>query len=204
MRERFKKNGIFIIIFLVLVLYDLIPPIITLSSKIDTYNIVIATKLTTVEDTISGVIPIGKEYYYVGITEDGEAILIRDKKNWLDKNFKYDGSYAISESGVLVKGEKKRTSAEVSYDFQQILEIINQDNEMSFMVKNIYRYTDGLYYDYTIMSIIVGLIVLFAGITGVIVYKKNKIPKNKYFKSIILVLFFIVMCFQLYVLVLIR
>ncbi|MBE5923408.1 MAG: hypothetical protein E7271_02935 [Lachnospiraceae bacterium] len=96
MKEIGKKilyvfGGIVLIAALIYVL--LVQPILALNNKKDlhTVNIDQAGEILTIEHSINGLIPIGKDYYYVGVEKDSEnAYIIRAPKKWLNENFGSD------------------------------------------------------------------------------------------------------------------
>lgn len=94
MREIVKKIFYVVIGVLLIGAYTyvfLVEPIINLNNKNDlkTVNLNSGYDILTVEHSINGLIPIGKEYFYVGIVKDSnDAYLIRASKKWLDNNFK--------------------------------------------------------------------------------------------------------------------
>lgn len=94
MREIVKKIFYVVIGVLLIGAYTyvfLVEPVINLNNKKDlkTVNLDSGYDILTVEHSINGLIPIGKEYFYVGIVKDSnDAYLIRASKKWLDNNFK--------------------------------------------------------------------------------------------------------------------
>lgn len=200
-----KRQNIFcVIIFFVFVLYNLIPSTISLCGKdYENYNIVWAEKLTDFEHSIGGLIPIGKEYYYIVCTKDGYMFLLREDKDWLKGKFDSDG-IAVSETGVLIKGKNKNTDTDVSYFAGQVIQDMNRDGELDGVIKSVmyYDYIDGLCDYYDVMSIIAGIVLLAAGVTGFVVYKKHKIPKNKYVIYAALIIFIAILFFECHVIAL--
>ena len=96
MKEKAKKIFYIIVGAMVLcmfVYFMLIAPIISLSNKKDLYTLNVdgAFEILELEHSIDGLIPIGKDYYYVGVSKGTQdAYLIRAPKSWLKKNFNAD------------------------------------------------------------------------------------------------------------------
>ncbi len=77
------------------VYFMLIEPIIQLNNKKDLHTVKLgsAYDILVLEHSINGLIPIGKDYYYVGIEKDTQnAYIIRASKKWLTDNFNSDYS----------------------------------------------------------------------------------------------------------------
>lgn len=200
MKSEIKKNVVLIILFIVMILFTLIPGIFTLlNNRYNGVNSIIwATRLNTIEHSINGLIPIGKEYYYIGITTDNKPILIRADKNWLKENFKDDGS-AISEKGILTKGKKQDTSVEIYNNAMYYLNVLNDENSISLTDVDFKRYVDTTSYRFAVMSIILSIMDLCAGIAAVYMYKTHGFPKNRYAKFAILAFVCVLLYFELYV-----
>lgn len=95
--------------------------IIDLTNTKDRREIVVteACDLLVVENSINGLIPTGKDYYYLGFsTEDYKMYMIHAGKNWLKDNFDEKG-FSLSSEGVTVKGLAKRVS---EFEIQRELE----------------------------------------------------------------------------------
>ena len=89
-----------ILVFLVAVAYTSISDILHRDQK--QIEVVWAKEVLTVRNTIMGLIPTGKDHYYVGMDSRGNCCLIRVGKGWLDSNFAADG-FALDGS-VTVTG----------------------------------------------------------------------------------------------------
>lgn len=75
------------------VYFMLVEPIISLNNKKDihTINVDGAFEILELEHSINGLIPIGKDYYYIGAEKGTQnAYIIRAPKKWLEKNFDTD------------------------------------------------------------------------------------------------------------------
>lgn len=117
MKEKLAK--IFVaVLFIGLGLYLLITGITDLTSKSDYVEaeIDMAGGNLTVEHSINGLIPIGNEYYYIGVnSEEGSIYIVRATKKWLDQNFDADGK-AIGGSYTL-KAKKRKLDYKVEREY---------------------------------------------------------------------------------------
>ena len=182
MRENVKKIFYVVIGLLLICAYIyvfLVEPVIDLTNKKDlkTVNIESAYNILTVEHSINGLIPIGKEYFYVGIVKDSnDAYLIRASKKWLDKNFKTNYQ-AINDDGFSFTALPERIS-----DF----DITDELNSRLQQVGG-YNYPLGYEYclEYSYQSIAVKKLILFVFsiilvIVGIILAKKNENANSKF------------------------
>lgn len=200
-----KRQNLFLIfIFFALIALNIVPSIISLSGMgSESYNVIAAEKLTVIDNSIGGLIPIGKEYYYMGYTKDGQLILIREKKDWLEEKFNgYE--FDSSESGIMVKGQSKYTSANVLYIAEQYVEDVRKNSEAGSMINNVmyYNYLDGLSFRYDVMGIIAGILLFSMGITGFVLYKKHRVPKNMYVRYACFIFVIIFLFFELHIITL--
>lgn len=95
--------------------YLAITAVMDLTNTADVHTPVIssATEFLEIEHSINGLIPIGKDYYYLGYDEENDSIyVIRGPKNWGAKNFT-DDAMSINPGGLKVSALAKRIS-----DFQ--------------------------------------------------------------------------------------
>lgn len=96
-----KSRNIFVILLLVfLFVYFLITAILDLTNKKDlhTINLAGAFEILEVEHSIYGLIPVGKEHYYIGIEEDSyNAYIIKASKIWFKNHF--DSDYMAKDAG---------------------------------------------------------------------------------------------------------
>jgi hypothetical protein len=95
--------------------------IIDLTNKKDVNNVSIteAYELLVVENSINGLIPTGKDYYYLGYCEDNQKqYVIHGGKNWLETNFETTG-IAKNENGISIHALAKRAG---DYDIEKELE----------------------------------------------------------------------------------
>ena len=95
----------FIGVFFVMSIMDL-----TNKKDIRDVSLGYAAQILVVEHSINGIIPTGKSYYYIGITEDGEkAYLVQAGKKWLEENFDSEGR-SLQTSGLEIKGLEKKAN----------------------------------------------------------------------------------------------
>ena len=89
MKDKLRK--VLSILFLVgMLMYLLITAVLDLTNKKDlhTINLAGAFEILRVEHSINGLIPIGTDYYYIGIEEESyDAYIIKASKKWLGNNF---------------------------------------------------------------------------------------------------------------------
>ncbi len=138
-------------------------------------NIIAASELFETEHTINGLIPCGRDYYYVGLTDDEQLVVLRASQNWISENFDEDG-YSLSEQGVAVKGTLKL----LSYDEQGAVEDA-LDGYQNFSVLSTSQSLDIMYFDVAVHSIIAGSLLIVLGIVGLIIWKNQKL--NALFKN---------------------
>lgn len=111
MKSKFTKTICMVIliasyvgVFFVMSIMDL-----TNTKDVREATIDVAGELLIVENSVNGIIPIGKDYYYIGVDADeGSIYTIHAGKNWLEQNFDEDG-FAVGD-GVTMKGLCKRAS----------------------------------------------------------------------------------------------
>ena len=89
-----KLSNVFIVVlFVAALLYILITGVSDLTNKSDLHTVTIdgATGIVELEHSINGLIPIGTDYYYLGVEYDtSKAYIIQADKNWLKDNFTSD------------------------------------------------------------------------------------------------------------------
>ncbi|MDE6730336.1 MAG: hypothetical protein K2J71_06125 [Oscillospiraceae bacterium] len=117
-----------ILVAIVIVLlsgYLAVTAVMDLTNKQDlqTVNLVFGTEFLEIEHSINGLIPIGTDYYYLGIDEDYNAYTILAGKHWEEENFSdFDPDsedYKIVEITGLVK---KISDYDVSREIQSTAE----------------------------------------------------------------------------------
>lgn len=108
MKNKYLKGFLMILLAVIFIAFFFVMSIMDLTNKDDVHETKIdaAGQLLVVENSINGIIPTGKDYYYIGMNEDsGEIYTIHAGKNWLKKNFDSDGM--AKGNGVKIKGLSK-------------------------------------------------------------------------------------------------
>ncbi|MCR5418258.1 MAG: hypothetical protein K6E84_05020 [Lachnospiraceae bacterium] len=103
MKEKAKK--LFLILIVVMVVgYLLVTALLDLTNKKDIYTVHAdeGAQVLEVEHSINGLIPVGKDYYYV-VVDDAtmQACIVKASKRWFNKNFDENGM-AVSPGGVTI------------------------------------------------------------------------------------------------------
>ncbi len=168
-----KLSKIFAVVLVVFFIgYLLVTSIMDLTNRKDLYEVDLSecAQLMTIEHAINGIIPIGKEYYFLGLDSNGiDVYFIRADKTWYKTNF--DAKTGKPKGGnVHVKALCKSVSG---YEMRDAL----SERADQLVGLNIVVGPDKcLYQDYLINSylkllcLFVGLIIVF---TGVIMSKKH-------------------------------
>ena len=110
-------SKILIVFFVVLYIgFFLVTGISDLTNKEDLHsvNIDMAFEAFEVEHSISGLIPIGKDYYYVGMDTDAmEYYVIHAPKKWLEENFN-DSAQSLEAGGLNITALSKELDYEIA------------------------------------------------------------------------------------------
>lgn len=105
MKEK-ARNGILILLGVGVLVYLFATAIIALTDRQNVHTVTIheACGVLELEHSINGLIPIGTDYYYLGVDDEiGYGYLIKGSKKWLEKNF--DENYqSLQPGGVQIKG----------------------------------------------------------------------------------------------------
>ena len=115
LRDGFKK---FLAVFLVVIFvgYMLFSGIGDLINKKDVYTVNIneCVEALSIEHSITGLIPVGTDHYYLGVDDEtGQGCFIKASKSWYSKNFDANGA-AIEPGGLNITSlAKKPDSFEV-------------------------------------------------------------------------------------------
>lgn len=120
MKNGIVKKIVLGIMAIAFVFVFIVDSIIDLTNKKNVRNAEItqAYELLVIENSINGLIPMGKDYYYLGYSEETEMLYkIHADKRWLSENFDSEG-YAKNDS-VSVKGLEKK----VDYEIEKELEL---------------------------------------------------------------------------------
>ncbi|MBR1700353.1 MAG: hypothetical protein IJ716_00110 [Lachnospiraceae bacterium] len=119
MKNRFLKTILYIILVASFIGVFFVMSIMDLTNTKDVHEISIdaAAQLLIVENSINGIIPTGKDYYYIGINEETGCIYtIHAGKKWLTDHF--DSNGMANGNSVSVKGLAKRAG---DYDVEKEL-----------------------------------------------------------------------------------
>lgn len=111
MKKRLGK-AFLIILFVGVLLWLPVSAVMDLMNKKDLHTIRLdgAFEVLELEHSINGLIPIGTDYYYIGVKEEsGDAYIIKASKKWLKNNFGSD-YMAIDPEGVEITALAKKVS----------------------------------------------------------------------------------------------
>lgn len=185
MKNKYLKGFLMILLAVIFIAFFFVMSIMDLTNKDDVHETKIdaAGQLLVVENSINGIIPTGKDYYYIGINEDeGSFYIIHAGKNWLKKNFDSEGF--AKGNGVSVKGLAK--SAE---DYEVRHELVNRTNELeglSFALQagNVLEIN---YVRDSIIRIIAGVLLTVLTIVGIIATKRKEAFPDWFGKAVAVV-----------------
>lgn len=111
MKEK-ARNWLLILIGVGMLIYLFATAIIALADRQNVHTVTVheACGVLELEHSINGLIPIGTDYYYLGVDDEtGNAYLIQGSKKWLEKNF--DANYqSLQPGGVQITGLVKTIS----------------------------------------------------------------------------------------------
>jgi len=135
-----------------------------------------AGELLVVENSINGIIPTGKDYYYLAMDEEtGTVYTIHAEKSWLSKNFNAEGLSAAD--GVKIKGLAKKAG-----DFEVEQELATRVRQFALNVGDSQvnlAFTPGWvlelhYVRDAVMKLIAGTVLLATGIIGAVFSKRKE------------------------------
>ncbi len=125
-----------------------------------TVNLGECYELMEIEHSINGLIPVGKDQYYIGIAVDTpETYILKGSKRWYAKNFDENGA-SLTATGTSVTGLLKRADYKVA---QEINSVTSQYEDVTLAHSPDY----SLELDYKIKAIL-RLIMLFVTIIFII------------------------------------
>lgn len=152
--------------------YLIITAILDITNKEDlhTVNIDMATEVLEVEHSISGLIPMGTDHYYIGINEDtAEAYIIKAPKKWLKENFGVD-KMARKAGGLDITAlAKSITDSETR---NAISSNVSQVDGLTYPVGT--NYLDTGYKSKIVTKLILFAGMLFLAISGFVIMKKGR------------------------------
>lgn len=175
MKNKYLKGFLMILLAVIFIAFFFVMSIMDLTNKDDVHETKIdaAGQLLVVENSINGIIPTGKDYYYIGMNEDsGEIYTIHAGKNWLKKNFDSEGF--AKGNGVSVKGLSKSAG-----DYEVRDELSSRVNQIKAELGGTFVLESGnvLEINYvrdSIIRIIAGVLLTVLTIVGIIATKRKE------------------------------
>ena len=172
------SNIITILVCILIIFFPIIKGIISLSDKKNhhTEKIYVASEILEIEHSINGLIPTGKDYYYIGVCDDGKTgYIISGPKNWVKKNFDTNG-IANEDEGVKIKGHAKRIS-----DYEVRNEIVNNLQQLDNIdfILGADVCLDVSYKSNAVKGILAGVIVLISSVVFFLSVKARLFAGNK-------------------------
>ncbi len=127
-----QKIGTFFLIALFggFLIYLLVSATLDLTNKKDVHTVQLggAVELLEVKHTINGLIPIGTDYYYVGVdAQTKDSYVIKASKKWYEKNFGSDYK-PLDANGVEITALSKKVS-----DYETSREMTRRISELKGM-----------------------------------------------------------------------
>lgn len=126
MKSKMSK-GFMIAVVLVICVYILVTGIYDLVNRNDLYTINAdgCVEILEVEHAVNGLIPIGKDHYYIAFDgESGDVCIVKASKRWYSKNFDEAG-YALAPDGITITALAKDIS-----DYQIERELISRASQI--------------------------------------------------------------------------
>lgn len=148
-----------------------------LTNKEDLYTVhlVFGTEFLELEHSINGLIPIGTDYYYLGIDENYEAYTIRATKNWAEENFSNFDPDAEEYTTVEVTGLVKGIS---DYDVSKEIQSTAAELEDMEFPLGATQCLELSYIKDAWMRLFAGILLLILSLTGFIARKMEiQVPK---------------------------
>ena len=150
-----------------------------------------AIKFLELSKRINGIIPAGKDYYYLIFNEDyTKCIAYRGSKAW---NKSFDDVTGLSSKDVEIKGIVKEMSYDVSSQYNVF---INGLKAEGYYISPQYYYIDGGAEVYSTIQIATGIVAILLAIFMVVILKFN--VSNKLFKRLAFLLLILLFIFTLY------
>ena len=144
-----------------------------LTNKEDTYDMTIieACKIVEMKHSINGLIPMGTDYYYLGIDKETyDAYIIKGSKKWLEDNF--DVYFQAEDSdGVKIKGLAKTLH---DYDTESAVARQLAQLEGLDLPLGVKGYIDMGYKTKAYLKIIDFVLIIFSIAYGINVIKRNE------------------------------
>ncbi len=169
------RTGLIIFVLAVLIGYLLISGFMDLSGKNTVgVEVVAGDECFDVEHSAMGIIPIGKEHYFLGYEPNNDAVnfyCIRAKKNWMEKNFNEDGM--VEDEPLTVIGLKKRLDVDIERKYNQMMTEVEATWEKEGIEKIEYPVGEFYYIDVNykfaaVMKITAGFMFLIAACLAIV------------------------------------
>ena len=151
--------------------YLLATALIDLTNKEDVQTIRLdaAAEVIEVEHSINGLIPMGKDYYYIGINEkNAEAYVIKAPKKWLEKNFNSE-HMALEAVGLEITALAKKLDYEVE---REVYSTLTSLEGVTYPITASY-YLDTGYMANIITRLALFAVLLFLVISFLVILKKG-------------------------------
>lgn len=186
-----------VLMVLGIAVYLIATAILDMTNKEDlhTVNIDMATEVLEVEHSISGLIPMGTDHYYIGINEDtSKAYIIKAPKKWLKENFGVD-KMARKAGGLDITAlAKSITDSETR---NAISSNVSQVDGLTYPVGT--NYLDTGYKSKIVTKLILFAGMLFLAISGFVIMKKGR--ESARVLSIIFGVLFLAWCIAFLILI---
>ncbi|MCR5685390.1 MAG: hypothetical protein K6G81_08225 [Lachnospiraceae bacterium] len=135
MKERLRSIGLIILVAL-FAGYILVTAILDLTNQKDIYTIRLdeAVEMLEIEHSIGGLIPVGKDHYFLGINdESGDAVIIKASKSWYKKNFD-EATYCAKAPGGLTVTSLAKSAGKFSVE-SELINMTAQFEGLNFIVE---------------------------------------------------------------------
>ena len=165
------------VLVLMVVVYLLVTAIMDLTNKEDirTINIDECFEILEVEHSINGLIPVGKDHYYLGVDDDTyDAVIITASAGWYSKNFDENGT-AVQDGGITVTSLAKRVS-----DYKVRDELVARASQLESL-NYIVPPQNTLVLNYKVSAILKLSLIILAGVlvaAGAVITKREDLSKG--------------------------
>lgn len=169
-----KKLGkvLLVILFAAVLLWMPVSAVMDLMNKKDLHTVRLdgAFEVLELEHSINGLIPIGTDYYYIGVEEEsGDAYIIKASKKWLKNNFGSD-HMSIAPEGVEVTALAKKVSDYKTSD--ELTSRASQADGLNYPLGTKYCLDIGYKMDAALKLVVFTLFVFLIG-TGIYIFKNK-------------------------------
>ncbi|MDE5754106.1 MAG: hypothetical protein K2H89_06155 [Oscillospiraceae bacterium] len=175
--KKILRTVLVAIVIVLLSGYLAVTAVMDLTNKEDlhTIRLVFGMEFLELEHSINGLIPIGTDYYYLGIDEDYNAYTIRAGKHWEEENFSDFDPDAEEYTTVEITGlVKKISDYDVSKEIQSTAEEL-EDMEFPLGATQCLELT---YIKDAWMKLLAGILLLIISVVGFVAHKLEiQVPK---------------------------